>query len=54
MTEAQSDLAFALKMYGEKCVEHAAQQDSTSFDDMCFWQNQLWMCAQAVAREQAQ
>lgn len=68
MTEAQTDLAFALKMYGEKCVEHAKanaavvkgtvtfairDECSRTYDNMVFWQNQLWICAQAVAKENA-
>ncbi len=54
MTEAQSDLAFALKMYGEKCVEYARAKASNSdvegyYNNVCFWQEQVWHCAEAVA-----
>ena len=53
-TEAQSDLAFALKMYGQAMIDHAATDDvrkDATFDNMVFWQNQAWMAAQAVAKE---
>jgi hypothetical protein len=60
MTEAQLDLAFALNMYGEKSVEYARAKISNSdvdgyYNSMCFWQEQVWHCAKAIAEiEQAQ
>lgn len=57
MTEAQSDLDFALNMYGQCVVKFAssaaknAVESSTDYDNMVFWQNQVWHCAKAVAEE---
>lgn len=54
MTEAQSALATALKMYGEAMVAYyASDRAPTSYDNMCFWQQQVAHCAQDVAKEQA-
>lgn len=54
MTENESAMAFALKMYGEKLLAYAQAQSGDRrdrFDDMCFWQDQLMQCANAVAAE---
>lgn len=52
MTEAQSSMAFALKMYGEATLAHAKESTCTTFSNMTFWQNQLWMCANDLAAEE--
>ena len=58
MTEAQSDLAFALKMYGDALVAYAKVQAADelllypeAYDNLCFWQNQANLCAQEIAKE---
>lgn len=58
MTEAQSDLAFALKMYGEAMVANAKAMVSSdkmetqqTYENMVFWQEQSWLCAKNVAAE---
>lgn len=58
MTETEQALAFALKMYGEKMVAHAVNFNADqgfkkdTYEDMMFWQNQAWMLAEELAREQ--
>jgi hypothetical protein len=54
MSEAQSALNFALKMYGEAMVTYAQDKCPAHYDNMCFWQNQAFMCAKDVAKEQQQ
>ena len=55
MTEAQSVLAYALKMYGDTMVVYVLDPTNRdSYDNMCFWQNQAFMCAKDVAKEQQQ
>ena len=51
--EAQGYLDFALKMYGEKMVTYAQDNDPANYDNMCFWQNQAFMSAKAVAEAKA-
>lgn len=54
MTENESAMAFALKMYGEKLLAYVQASNGEArdrFDDMCFWQDQLMHCANAVAAE---
>lgn len=50
MTEAQSDLQFALKMLGDALVVHAKDKTDASYDNVCFWQQQAWHCAEAIAK----
>ena len=52
MTEAQSDLKFALEMYGQASVNYANRAGDDTYESMVFWQNQVWFCAQNVAKEQ--
>lgn len=53
-TELQETLDYALKMYGEAAVKYAQSmttgEKDGSYDNMCFWQNQVWQCAKAKAR----
>jgi hypothetical protein len=44
----QSDLDFALKMYGQATLDYAKYGTSATYDNMVFWQNQVWMCAKEV------
>lgn len=52
MSDTQESLNYALKMYGEKMVEHAHTRGKDTYDNMMFWQNQAWMLAEELAREQ--
>lgn len=40
-----TDLEFALKMYGQATVDYAKDGNPATYDNMVFWQNQVWMCA---------
>lgn len=54
MTTPRDYMGIALKTYGEAAVAYAAavgtDDASSTFDNMVFWQNQLWHCAKAVAQ----
>lgn len=52
MTANQEALTFALKMYGEAMTKYAGstpEDRASTYDNMCFWQNQAWMLAQEIA-----
>lgn len=52
MSEAQSVLNYALKMYGEALVAYAKDANPSTRDYLYFWQTQAWMDAKDVAKEQ--
>jgi len=52
MQTTQEDLDFALKMYGQATLDHAKKQDSYTYDNMVFWQNQCWQCAKDIAAKE--
>lgn len=45
----RDDLAFALKQYGEVTLTYAKSATAANYDNMCFWQHQVWVVAQEVA-----
>lgn len=59
-----TDLDYALKMYGTATLAYAKavantgpsldpwKQNSTEYDNMVFWQNQVWMCAKEQAERE--
>lgn len=53
LTEARECLTLALRMYGDASVAYvlaiATPESQAAFNNMGFWQNQVWQCAKAVA-----
>jgi hypothetical protein len=58
----RDDLNYALRMYGDATLAYArhaaigatgnspeAYEHQIAYDNMVFWQNQVWQCAQAIA-----
>jgi len=54
MDETQKALAFALKMYGEASVTYASSRVPAHFDNLLFWQNQVWQCSIDEANKEQQ
>ncbi len=50
MQTTQADLDFALKMYGEATLDYAENGGKDAYDNMAFWQDQVWQCAKAIAK----
>ena len=50
---AEETLAYALKTYGKSAVAYAARDEANendmTYDNMCLWQNQVWLAAKDVA-----
>ncbi len=60
METTQADLDYALNMLGTYTKLYAkaeladdAAETRTQFDNMCFWQNQVTMCARDLAKQEA-
>ena len=56
MTETEQAMNNAVKMYGEVSVAHAANVEAglpifTSWENMCFWRDQVWRIAKELAEE---
>lgn len=50
-TTTQSDLDFALRMLGQATVDYAKDRSPAHFENMGFWQNQVWECAKDLASQ---
>lgn len=50
-SENESDLDFALKMYGQAIVDFHKDGCPAHYDNMCFWQEQVNHCAKNVANQ---
>lgn len=45
----QDVLNFALKAYGEATMAYAIDNQRTNYENMCFWQEQVWHAAKDAA-----
>lgn len=47
-----TDLEYALKMYGRATLDYAKLNNPSTYDNMVFWQNQVWLCAKEQAEQE--
>ena len=55
-TYAEQVFNCALKMYGDAVLAHAESQrfgESGTYETVCYWQNELYLCAKRVATVRA-
>lgn len=50
----QDVLNFALKAYGEASMAYALVDIRANYDNMCFWQEQVWHAAKDAAQNGAE